>query len=853
MIIHLEANWDEAILENFALIIAQHSLHFALQLNWILRGAIEDYQPELPNGEPNKKFNALYYTRCVKLLENIERCVVYGTPRKHEFQRLYEKGLITKEEYDTMEQADRRYNADQLTRSKKFLLQSGSFGGYLLYKRLVRTSRCRRKLWKSRYFVISEKMLYCYNVQPSEGGSLVRAMPLEGAVIIETSASQAKYKYMFEVHNLNFLFRMRASSEEERTKWIQVLQEERDSHSLYHHQLGSVQRTGAISKAHGTFESDEVHVKTNEESQFIQDLSPVQKLRYDFFKNERDFVRNLTNIAEELRFKEPQQRKALVGGLVTNLNIPSCVYVPLCNSSDIWRRVHTPIAKETRVFNTNERCPVVMNFVTRRGEKVQHRYSGLSEANLDVAEYLHLLYEVPDSTMSSILEEEKHNGADDSTNGENLKDRKPSEGNLALLWKDEEDDFYNGMESERDIQTSEHQPKKTNALLKFFMKDNFNNVPQKIRARLPHRQKSLLSRLPVSDVRILENRLPDDEDERSVVSDANSGSILLSDGAIMTQQEHDGIDEDSIQRATDFICKGENWTSKTERMLREAHDDDNFDNEGISEVTGVMIKSNDDLRQEVFVMQMIHFYKSVFAKASLPIWLKTYRILSTSKDTGMIEYLKDTTSIDGLKKSEKFPKEGGLRKYFENIYGDQDSRSFKAAQRNFMLSLVGYSLVSYLLGLKDRHNGNIMIDVRGRLIFIDFGFAMGMAPGHEFSFERAPFKLTQDYIDVMGGTNSACFAEFKRLFLAGFEAARANSQIALGLVEIMMYKSNYPCFSGPRYGGNRALVEFQRRLMLTVPEKDVRKKALRLISKSINHKGTWAYDRFQQFSCGYAM
>jgi len=856
MIIHLEANWDEAILENFALIIAQHSLHFALQLNWILRGAIEDYQPELPNGKPNKNFNALYYTRCVKLLENIERCVVYGTPRKHELQRLYEKGLITKEEYDTMEQADRRYNADQLTRSKKFLLQSGSFGGYLLYKRLVRTSRCRRKLWKSRFFAVSEKMLYCYNVQPSEGGILVRAMPLEGAVIIETPASEAKYKYMFEVHNLNFLFRMRASSEEERTKWIQVLQEERDSHSLYHHQLGSIRKLSAVSKAHGTFDANNVQVKTNEESQFIQDLSPVQKLRYDFFKNERDFVRNLTNIAEELRFKEPQQRKVLVGGLVTNLHIPSCVYVPLCNSSDIWRRVHTPVAKETRVFNTNERCPVVMNFLTRRGEKLHHRYSGLSEANLDVAEYLHLQYEVPDSTMTSILEEEaeeKHNGTDDGANGENMGERKPSEGNLALLWKDEEEEFYKGMESERDVQTSEQQPKKTNALLKIFMKDNFNNVPQKIRARLPHRQKSLLSRLPVSNVPILENRSLDDDDDKSVISDANSGSILLSDGAIMTQQEHDGIDEDSIKRATDFICKGENWTSKTERMLREAKDDNSFDNEGISEVTGVMIKSNDDLRQEVFVMQMIHYYKSVFAKASLPIWLKTYRILSTSKDTGMIEFLKDTTSIDGLKKSENFPKEGGLLKYFENIYGDPNSHSFKAAQRNFMLSLVGYSLVAYLLGLKDRHNGNIMIDVRGRLIFIDFGFAMGMAPGHEFSFERAPFKFTQDYIDVMGGTNSACFAEFKRLFVAGFEAARANSQIALGLVEIMMYKSNYPCFSGPRYGGNRALVEFQRRLMLTVPEKDVRKKALQLIYKSINHKGTWAYDRFQKFSCGYAM
>jgi phosphatidylinositol 4-kinase len=266
-----------------------------------------------------------------------------------------------------------------------------------------------------------------------------------------------------------------------------------------------------------------------------------------------------------------------------------------------------------------------------------------------------------------------------------------------------------------------------------------------------------------------------------------------------------------------------------------------------------MIKSNDDLRQEVFVMQMIHFYQSVFAKASLPIWLKTYRILSTSKDTGMIEFLIDSTSIDSLKKSEMFPQSGNLRDYFEMIYGTPDTKSFKAAQRNFMLSLVGYSLVSYLLGLKDRHNGNIMIDVRGRLIFIDFGFAMGMAPGHEFSFERAPFKLTQDYIDVMGGINSECFAEFKRLFVAGFEAARANSQIALGLVEIMMYKSNYPCFSGPRYGGKKALIGFQNRLMLHTPDEEVKQRALQLIESSMMHSGTWLYDRFQLYSNGYAM
>ena len=66
MIIHLEADWGEAILERFALVIAQQSQHFALQLTWILQGAIEDYQPETSEGRPNPGYNQLFY-RLIKM------------------------------------------------------------------------------------------------------------------------------------------------------------------------------------------------------------------------------------------------------------------------------------------------------------------------------------------------------------------------------------------------------------------------------------------------------------------------------------------------------------------------------------------------------------------------------------------------------------------------------------------------------------------------------------------------------------------------------------------------------------------------------------------------------------------
>ena len=53
----------------------------------------------------------------------------------------------------------------------------------------------------------------------------------------------------------------------------------------------------------------------------------------------------------------------------------------------------------------------------------------------------------------------------------------------------------------------------------------------------------------------------------------------------------------------------------------------------------------------------------------------------------------------------------------------------KNRKKNFLNSLVGYSLVTYFLQVKDRHNGNIMIKSDGSLLHIDYGFFMTNMPG----------------------------------------------------------------------------------------------------------------------------
>ena len=53
-----------------------------------------------------------------------------------------------------------------------------------------------------------------------------------------------------------------------------------------------------------------------------------------------------------------------------------------------------------------------------------------------------------------------------------------------------------------------------------------------------------------------------------------------------------------------------------------------------------------------------------------------------------------------------------------------------------MESLAGYSILTYIMQVKDRHNGNILLHDDGHLIHIDFNFMLSTSPGGSTS--RAP-------------------------------------------------------------------------------------------------------------------
>ncbi|ESW09709.1 hypothetical protein PHAVU_009G149800 [Phaseolus vulgaris] len=291
-----------------------------------------------------------------------------------------------------------------------------------------------------------------------------------------------------------------------------------------------------------------------------------------------------------------------------------------------------------------------------------------------------------------------------------------------------------------------------------------------------------------------------------------------------------------IPKASDALS-GELWEVKKER-IRNASVHGNVPG---WDLRSVIVKSGDDCRQEHLAVQLISHFYDIFQEAGLPLWLRPYEVLCTSSYTALIETIPDTASLHSIKS--RYPNISSLRDFFIAKYQD-DSPSFKLAQRNFVESMAGYSLVCYLLQVKDRHNGNLLMDEEGHIIHIDFGFMLSNSPGG-VNFESAPFKLTRELLEVMDsdaeGIPSEFFDYFKVLCIQGFLTCRKHAERVILLVE-MLQDSDFPCFKG----GPRTIQNLRKRFHLNLTEEQCVSLVLSLISSSLDAWRTRQYDYYQR-------
>ena len=284
----------------------------------------------------------------------------------------------------------------------------------------------------------------------------------------------------------------------------------------------------------------------------------------------------------------------------------------------------------------------------------------------------------------------------------------------------------------------------------------------------------------------------------------------------------------------------ENWKEKEDRIRSSSA----FGSHPCWKLLPILVKTNDDLRQEQLASQLIYRMTAILAREKVPVWLCPYEILALTESGGIIEAIPDTISISSLKKND--PNYSSLKGFFHTFFEGTDRMA--DAKASFCESVAGYSMVCFLLQMKDRHNGNILLDHKGHLIHIDFGFFFLSSPGKNSNFESAPFKLTREFVDVLDGPESRLFRVFRMLCYRTFIALRRHCMEIILLIEMLKQgNEDLPCFRGRP---DDAINELRLRFRLDLNDRACLEYVNALIDESLENWRTNWYDRYQRYCVG---
>ncbi|CAI2363182.1 unnamed protein product [Moneuplotes crassus] len=169
-----------------------------------------------------------------------------------------------------------------------------------------------------------------------------------------------------------------------------------------------------------------------------------------------------------------------------------------------------------------------------------------------------------------------------------------------------------------------------------------------------------------------------------------------------------------------------------------------------------IFKNGDDLRQDMLTLQAIKLIDEIWKENGLDLCLAPYQVIGTGFEQGFLEFVGDSVTIAEIQ----------YKKSIWNTFSENSIKNFlvqnfkerlkdtphkvhselKRVHENFIKSTAGYCVISYVLGLGDRHPDNIMVNKNdGNLFHIDFGHFLGnIKKKYGIKRERDPFVFTKE-------------------------------------------------------------------------------------------------------------
>lgn len=192
----------------------------------------------------------------------------------------------------------------------------------------------------------------------------------------------------------------------------------------------------------------------------------------------------------------------------------------------------------------------------------------------------------------------------------------------------------------------------------------------------------------------------------------------------------------------------------------------------------VIFKHGDDLRQDQLILQIISLMDKLLRKENLDLKLTPYKVLATSTKHGFMQF------VQSVPVAEVLATEGNIQSFFRK-HAPSEKGPYGISSEvmdTYVKSCAGYCVITYILGVGDRHLDNLLLTKTGKLFHIDFGYILGRDPKPL----PPPMKLSKEMVEGMGGMQSEQYQEFRKQCYTAFLHLRRYSNLILNLFSLMV-------------------------------------------------------------------
>lgn len=237
----------------------------------------------------------------------------------------------------------------------------------------------------------------------------------------------------------------------------------------------------------------------------------------------------------------------------------------------------------------------------------------------------------------------------------------------------------------------------------------------------------------------------------------------------------------------------------------------------------IIFKTGDDLRQDQLVIQIIMLMDQLLRKENLDLKLSPYKILATGATAGAVQFV-PSSSLAAIASKHRQP---AILNYLRQHNPDDRAPLGvrKEVMDTYIKSLAGYCVITYLLGVGDRHLDNLLLSPSGHFFHADFGYILGRDPK-----PFAPLmKLGTEMAEGMGGQGSENWQRFREYSFTAFAALRKQSGLVINLLGLMV-DANIPDI---RAEPERVVERIMDRFMMGLSEEESMRGFERIIEDSV--------------------